>query len=64
MAQTTVGQASGDVLARICDATLEEVRRRMARQSFAEIDQAARAAGPLRGFRAALTAAVAAGQYG
>ena len=36
----------------------------MARRTFTEIDQAARAAEPVRGFRAALTGAVAAGRYG
>lgn len=56
--------ARGDVLARICDATLEEVRRRMARRSFAEVDRAARDADPVRRFRRALETATAAGRWG
>jgi indole-3-glycerol phosphate synthase len=54
----------GDVLARICAATLEEVRRRMALRTFAAVDRAARDAGPVRGFRNALATAAAAGRSG
>ena len=63
---TAAGEAAdrGDVLARICEGKLEDVRRRMAVRSFAEIDRAARAAPPVRGFRDALASAAAAGRYG
>jgi indole-3-glycerol phosphate synthase len=63
---TAAGAAAprADVLARICEATLEEVRRRMALRAFAEVDRVARAADPVRGFRTALAAAAAAGRYG
>ena len=53
-----------DVLERICRdklAHVEEMRRRL---PLAEVERAARAAGPVRGFRARLADAVADGRYG
>ena len=52
-----------DVLTRICDDTRAEVDRRKAARPFAVVDADARAAGPTRGFAAALTATHAAGRH-
>jgi len=53
-----------DVLERICADTRAEVARRRAVRPLAEIEAAARAAPPVRGFAAGLGAALAAGGYG
>ncbi len=53
-----------DVLARICDDKREHVARAKAERPLAEIENAARAATPARGFADALARQVAAGRYG
>lgn len=53
-----------DVLARICAGKRDEIAAAKAARSLADIERAARAAAPPRGFVAALTAALAAGRYG
>ena len=53
-----------DVLKRICADKLEHVERQRARRPLAEIEAAAAAASPLRGFTRALHAAAANGRYG
>lgn len=50
-----------DILDRIRDYKLEEIRQRKAARSLADLEAAARAASPLRGFAAALTAKAAEG---
>ena len=53
-----------DVLARICADKRDEIAARKAARSSADIDAAARAAGPVRGFADALRAKMDAGLYG
>ncbi len=53
-----------DVLARICAGKRDEITRAKAVRGLAEIERAARAAPPPRGFIAALQATLAAGRYG
>jgi indole-3-glycerol phosphate synthase len=53
-----------DVLARICAGKRDEIARAKATRSRVELERAARAAAPPRGFIAALAAAIAAGRYG
>src|SRR5690348_13300622 len=53
-----------DVLARICDGKREEVARAIAKIGYGEIERAARAEAPPRGFAAALRREVGAGRYG
>ena len=53
-----------DVLARICAGKRDEIVRAKAARGLAEIERAARAAPPPRGFIAALRAGLAAGRYG
>jgi indole-3-glycerol phosphate synthase len=53
-----------DVLARICAEKRAEVARRKASRSLAELEAAARAASPPRGFAKRLSEAVGAGGYG
>jgi indole-3-glycerol phosphate synthase len=53
-----------DVLARICEGKRDEIARAKAARSLAEIERAARAASPPRGFVKALAGAVTAGRYG
>jgi len=55
---------AGDVLARICADKRADLAVRMASRPFAEVDRAARVAGPTRGFKAALDARTRAGRYG
>ena len=56
--------ATADVLARICADKREHVARCKAERPLAELEAAARAAGPVRGFAAALRRERAAGRYG
>lgn len=53
-----------DILAEICRAKRDHVRKQMAISSFAELEQRIAAAEPTRGFINALRATVADGQYG
>src|SRR5262249_40797279 len=53
-----------DVLARICAGKREEVARAIAKLGYSEIERAARAAPPPRGFVAALRRELASGRYG
>jgi indole-3-glycerol phosphate synthase len=53
-----------DILARICAGKREEIAAANAARGLADLERAARAASPPRGFIAALAAAVAAGRYG
>ncbi len=53
-----------DVLSRICDDTRALVTRRKAERPLAEVESAAKAASPVRGFADRLAAAVEAGGYG
>ncbi len=53
-----------DVLTRICDDTRALVTRRKAERPLAEVERAAKAASPVRGFADRLAAAVEAGGYG
>ena len=53
-----------DVLERICDDKRAEVAARKATRPLSEVEAAARAEGPVRGFAARLADAVAAGGYG
>ena len=53
-----------DVLARICDDKRLHIARRKAERPLAEVENAARAAPPPRGFADALARAVADGRYG
>lgn len=53
-----------DVLARICADKRDEVAGRKRTRSLADIEMAAKAAEPVRGFEAALRAKVSAGGYG
>ncbi len=57
-------QAVPDVLARICAETRRDVERRRAATPLAELQAAAKAADPPRGFAAALRRAVTAGRFG
>jgi indole-3-glycerol phosphate synthase len=53
-----------DILARICAGKRAEIATAKAARGLADLERAARAASPPRGFIAALAAAVAAGRYG
>ncbi|HYD97836.1 MAG TPA: indole-3-glycerol-phosphate synthase TrpC, partial [Alphaproteobacteria bacterium] len=53
-----------DVLTRICADKQTHIAECKARRPLAAVEEAARAAGPVRGFAARLEAAHAAGRYG
>jgi indole-3-glycerol phosphate synthase len=53
-----------DILARICAGKREEIAAAKAARGIADLERAARAASPPRGFIAALAASLAAGRYG